>query len=73
MSGFAGFALLVNINLFVNANNAFVANPSLTPNDYVLHKFRIGDPAQSALTVMDFQTDFPNFGTSFDHKCIFGL
>jgi len=39
MSIFCGFTLLININLFKNDKDAFVANPSLTPNDHLLEWF----------------------------------
>ena len=73
MSSFFGFTLLININLFRADKEAFIANPSLTPNDHLLKWFDIGDPASGGLTTQNFQTDFPYFGTSFDHKCILGI
>lgn len=71
MVAFSGFALMINLNLFQTDKNNFVANPSSTPNDFVLYSFTIGDPASSsAILTMDFQGNFASFGTSFNHKCI---
>lgn len=73
MTAFCGFALMVNMNLFNADRSAFIANSALTPNDYVFHKFKIGNTVQGALTLMDFQGNFGSFGTSFNHKCILGI
>lgn len=73
MKSFYGFALLINIDLFNFDRNAFIANPSQTPNDYILYKFKIGDPTQGGLSSIDFQTYFGLFGPSFNKKCILGI
>ena len=73
MNAFYGFALLINIDLFNADRNAFIANPALIPNDYILHKFKIGHTPQGAINLMDFQANFGLFGASFNHKCIFGI
>lgn len=73
MAAFFGIALMINNNLFDADRNAFIANSALTPNDYILQKFKIGDLAQGASTLMNLQGSYGNFGTSFDHKCILGI